>query len=104
MADVEQLAFEIHLWDGKGPFADEATRLEVLKLWYDIMAELEDVWGFRLVYVHTNGLSTRTDWGLGFDLFCCYEVGFTNFCLSPKSFVGSCARSLFPGCLLQANS
>jgi hypothetical protein len=79
LANVEQLAFEIHLWDGKGPFASEKQRYEVLQLWYDIVRELEDAWGFKLTYVHTNPLSTQTEWGLGFHLLCCYEVSWIGW-------------------------
>ncbi|KAI9010698.1 hypothetical protein DFJ74DRAFT_317243 [Hyaloraphidium curvatum] len=73
---VEQLLFEIHLWDGLGPFASKEARIEVLKQWYRILAELEDVWGFRLFYVHTNGMSTAVDWDLGYRIHCCYEVAY----------------------------
>lgn len=68
---VDQLLFEVHLWT---PGGSEADRIEAIKKWHAIFAELEEV-GFKLFYVHTNPLSSKVDFQIGFQLPCCFEVG-----------------------------
>lgn len=78
LGHVDQLLFEIHLWDGQGAFGSDDKRVEVLHEWHKIIADLENERGFRLFYVNTNPMSSQVDFKTGFSIPCCYEVRYSG--------------------------
>jgi hypothetical protein len=70
LSSVNQVLIEIHLWTGSG------SRKQFTKRWLQVFARLHML-GFRVFALHTNPMSTGTDWGVGRQP-CCYEIGFVR--------------------------
>jgi hypothetical protein len=74
LAGVRQLLIEIHLWPDRSPPGNR-DRAAFTNRWLRVFARLHDDLGFRTFSLHTNPMSSGTDWGAG-NHHCCYEIGF----------------------------